>query len=157
MTALDKILTYIDKFLTHQAGRLSDAVTEEEESPCAFRAGALCAGGSAAAVIIAAAAAVATAAAAIVIAAAVVSAVAAAAITAAIAAATAVAAAVTTAAEQDEQDDDPVTTEAVVIPHIHIPPVRCEAGKGLSSSYAGGDLWCQLRREESTKIRAVAS
>lgn len=91
------------------------------------------------------------------IAAAVVPAVAAAAITAAIAAATAVAAAVTTAAEQDEQDDDPVATEAVVIPHIHIPPVRCEAGKGLSSSYAGGGRWCQLIRGELTSIRAESS
>ena len=91
----------------------------------------------------------AAAAAAVVIAAAVVSAVAAA-ISAAIAAATAVAAAATAAAEQDDQDDDPVTTEAVVIPHIHIPPVRCEAGKGLSSSYAGGAMWCQLSRGEST-------
>ena len=91
------------------------------------------------------------------IAAAVVPAVAAAAITAAITAAAAVATAVAAAAEQDEQDDDPVATEAVVIPHIHIPPVRCEAGKGLSSSYAGGALWCQLRREESTEIWAAAN
>ena len=109
---------------------------------------------SAAAVIVAAAVvAVVVAAAAAVVAAA-------AAIIAAVAAATIAAiatAAVTAAAEQDDQDNDPRTTEAIVIPHIHIPPVRCEAGKGLSSSYAGGAMWCQPIRGEWTAVRAAVS
>lgn len=150
---LDIFLTVYKKFLAH-------ALAEEQntkESPCAAAQGPYVPGGSAAAGIVAAAvivvvAAVAAAVAATVTAAAVVTAVAAAATVTAVAAAPAAA-----AAEQDDQDDDPVATEAVVIPHIHIPPVRCEAGKGLSSSYAGGAMWCQLILGEFTSIRAEAS